>query len=87
VANLADILHARVLFFLGAVAGALANAAVLVVSDGDTGDRVGFLTGMLLACVYPPGMKIAAGWFRDQRGLALGSLIGALTLGKAFPHC
>ena len=31
-------------------------------------------------------MKIAAGWFRDGRGLALGLLIGALTLGKAFPH-
>jgi predicted MFS family arabinose efflux permease len=36
--------------------------------------------------VYPPAMKIAAGWFRDGRGLALGMLIGALTLGKAFPH-
>jgi MFS family permease len=31
-------------------------------------------------------MKIAAGWFRDSRGFALGLLIGALTLGKAFPH-
>jgi nitrate/nitrite transporter NarK len=36
--------------------------------------------------VYPPAMKIAAGWFRDGRGFALGLLIGALTLGKAFPH-
>ncbi len=45
-----------------------------------------FLTGASLALVYPPGMKIAAGWFRDGRGLALGVLIGALTLGKAFPH-
>ena len=31
-------------------------------------------------------MKLAAGWFRDRRGFALGVLIGALTLGKAFPH-
>jgi predicted MFS family arabinose efflux permease len=31
-------------------------------------------------------MKIAAGWFRSERGFALGILIGALTLGKAFPH-
>ena len=45
-----------------------------------------FLTGASLALVYPPGMKIAAGWFRDGRGFALGLLIGALTLGKAFPH-
>jgi MFS family permease len=45
-----------------------------------------FVTGAALALVYPPGMKIAAGWFRDRRGFALGLLIGALTLGKAFPH-
>ena len=45
-----------------------------------------FLTGASLALVYPPAMKIAAGWFRDGRGFALGLLIGALTLGKAFPH-
>jgi MFS family permease len=31
-------------------------------------------------------MKIAASWFRERRGFALGILIGALTLGKAFPH-
>jgi len=39
-----------------------------------------------LALVYPPGMKIAAGWFKQRRGFALGLLIGALTLGKAVPH-
>ena len=44
------------------------------------------MTGASLALVYPPAMKIAAGWFRDGRGFALGLLIGALTLGKAFPH-
>jgi nitrate/nitrite transporter NarK len=44
------------------------------------------LTGAALACVYPPGMKIAAGWFVERRGFALGILIGALTLGKAVPH-
>ena len=31
-------------------------------------------------------MKVAASWFRTRRGLALGTLIGALTLGKAMPH-
>ena len=34
VANLADVLNARVLFFLGALAGAAANAAVLVATIG-----------------------------------------------------
>ena len=43
-------------------------------------------TGVALAAVYPPAMKMAASWFRAQRGLALGLLIGALTLGKAVPY-
>ena len=86
VANLADVLNARVLLFLGAVAGAASNAAVLWAPSGDAVIGLRFLTGVSLACVYPPGMKLAAGWFRDRRGLALGVLIGALTLGKAFPH-
>jgi MFS family permease len=31
-------------------------------------------------------MKLVAGWFRDKRGLAVGTLVGALTLGSALPH-
>src|SRR5687768_6634418 len=86
VANLADVLNARLLMFLGSALGALTNAAVLVAPGGATVIALRFLTGASLALVYPPGMKIAAGWFREGRGLALGMLIGALTLGKAFPH-
>ncbi|MFA5908850.1 MAG: MFS transporter [Vicinamibacterales bacterium] len=85
-ANLADILNARTLMFLGSLVGAAANAAVIVAPGPASVIALRFLTGVSLALVYPPGMKIAAGWFRDQRGLALGLLIGALTLGKAFPH-
>jgi MFS family permease len=86
VANLADVLNARVLMFMGSLIGALTNAAVLAAPDGASVIALRFLTGASLALVYPPGMKIIAGWFRDGRGLALGVLIGALTLGKAFPH-
>jgi len=44
------------------------------------------LTGAALAGVYPPGMKIVAGWYREGRGLAIGVLVGALTLGSALPQ-
>lgn len=84
--NLADVLNARVLMFVGSLVGALTNAAVLIAPGGSTVIALRFLTGASLALVYPPGMKIAAGWFREGRGFALGMLIGALTLGKAFPH-
>ena len=86
VSNLADLLNARVLMFVGSLAGACANAAVLIAPTGLAVIALRFITGMSLALVYPPAMKIAAGWFRDGRGFALGLLIGALTLGKAFPH-
>jgi MFS family permease len=45
-----------------------------------------FLTGVTLAGVYPTGMKIMASWFVRGRGLAIGTLVGALTIGSAIPH-
>ncbi len=84
--NVADLLNARVLMFIGSLVGAGANAALLIAPNGTTAIALRFVTGASLALVYPPAMKIAAGWFRDGRGFALGLLIGALTLGKAFPH-
>ena len=84
--NIADTLNSRTLMFAGALIGGAANAAVLLAADGGTVIALRFVTGASLALVYPPAMKIAAGWFHDGRGLALGFLIGALTLGKAFPH-
>ncbi|HEY4130204.1 MAG TPA: MFS transporter, partial [Gemmatimonadaceae bacterium] len=45
-----------------------------------------FLTGCALAGVYPPAMKMASTWFRSRRGLAIGTVVGALTVGKATPY-
>jgi len=45
-----------------------------------------FWTGVMLAGVYPTGMKLMATWFKERRGLAIGVLVGALTLGSASPH-
>jgi MFS family permease len=77
VSNVADVLNARVLMFAGSIAGALTNAAVLMAPGGGSVIALRFLTGASLALVYPPGMKIAAAWFREGRGLALGILLGA----------
>lgn len=84
--NLADVFNARRLFAAGCAAGAAANAAIAHASDPSAIIALRFTTGAALACVYPPGMKIAAGWFLDRRGTALGVVVGALTLGSAFPH-
>jgi MFS family permease len=85
--NLPDVFSVRYLFALSAFAGALSNAAFgAYAHDAQTGIVLRFLTGMFLAGVYPPGMKIMATWFQRSRGMALGVLVGALTLGKASPY-
>lgn len=84
--NLADVVPARRLFALSAIAGATTNALVLTV-DGLAGALVWrFLTGVCLAGVYPPAMKMIVTWFRARRGLAVGTIVGALTVGKATPY-
>jgi MFS family permease len=85
--NLPDVLSVRYLFSVAALAGALTNAAFgAYAHNAQTGIALRFLTGMFLAGVYPPGMKIMATWFQRSRGMALGVLVGALTLGKASPY-
>jgi len=84
--NLADVFNARRLFAFGCAVGAVANASVIWTTDPFVIFALRFVTGVALACVYPPGMKIAAGWFKERRGTALGVLVGALSLGSAFPH-
>jgi MFS family permease len=65
----------------------LLNAAITHASVGVTGMLgLRFLTGVALAGVYPPGMKLIATWCREDRGLGIGLLVGALTLGSALPH-
>jgi len=84
--NLPDVLNARWLFALGCATGAAANAAVVRAGDPTEMIVLRFITGVALAWIYPPGMKIAASWFTRQRGAALGIVVGALTVGSAFPH-
>ncbi|MBI4475582.1 MAG: MFS transporter [Acidobacteria bacterium] len=84
--NLPDVLRVRRLFAAGCITGAAANAAIVLATSFEQVMLLRFLTGVALAAIYPPGMKIAAGWFTRQRGAALGILIGALTIGTAFPH-
>ena len=85
--NLPDIIRVRYLFAQCALLGAIANALLAWLVSGVAAAIVlRFLTGVFLAGVYPPGMKIIATWFKTGRGFALGVLIGALTLGKASPY-
>ncbi len=86
VLNLADIVRSRVYFAGAAVLAALANAATVLAPGFGEAVSLRFATGFLLAGVYPPAMKMAATWFRSARGLAIGTIVGALTVGKAVPY-
>ena len=84
--NLADLVRPRRLMLLGALCAALVNAALVLWTGRASALPVRFLTGGSLAFVYPPGLKAMATWFRRGRGVALGTLVGGLTLGSAMPH-
>jgi MFS family permease len=84
--NLADVLPSRWYFAGAAVIGGLANAGLVASGGFATALALRFITGFALAGVYPPAMKMASTWFRARRGLAIGTVVGALTVGKATPY-
>lgn len=86
VLNLADLAPARWLFPASSLLAAAANGSLVLVNGFESAVVCRFLTGFFLTGVYPPGMKMVATWFRSRRGLAIGGLVGALTLGKATPY-
>jgi MFS family permease len=86
VLNLADVVPARPYFAVSALLGALVNGMLVVAPGYEAALVLRFLTGFFLAGVYPPAMKMIATWFQSSRGLAIGTIVGALTLGKATPY-
>src|ERR1700757_5117430 len=85
--NIPDVFSPIKVLVVSALLAAAANAAfAFCAADPLTAILLRGATGFFLAGVYPVGMKIIAGWFQRGRGLALGIMIGALTLGSAVPH-
>jgi MFS family permease len=84
--NLADVIPSRRYFAGAALLAAGANAALVAAPGYAAALGLRFLTGLFLAGVYPPAMKMIATWFRSARGFAIGTVVGALTIGKAMPY-
>jgi len=85
--NLPDIWSPRALMLTSMVVAALANGALALFVDS-LGPALFLrgITGLSMAGAYPPAMKLMATWFKERRGLAIGVLIGALTIGSGSPH-
>ncbi len=85
--NLADRIQPQYLLAASALLGAAFNAGIALFAEtAGTTMVLRFLTGCCLAGVYPPGMKLMATWTTKDRGLGIGLLVGALTIGSASPH-
>ena len=85
--GLADAFPASRIFAVSALLGAAANAGFALLSRGLVDAVVlRFATGLALAGIYPLGMKLVVTWAPTRSGVALGWLVGALTLGTASPH-
>ena len=85
--NLGDRISNRFFFAASAFGAAIFNAAIAILHPTvNVALFFRFLTGMMLAGVYPPAMKLIATWCKEDRGRGIGILVGALTLGKSLPH-
>ena len=85
--NLPDRLALRKLIGACTLGGAALTAAIPILDAGAAGAiLLRFAVGVTLAGVYPPGMKLVATWCKEDRGLGIGILVGALTVGSALPH-
>ncbi|MGH7663041.1 MAG: MFS transporter [Gemmatimonadaceae bacterium] len=84
--NTTDVFPSRWYFAAAATLAALANAAMLAAGSFAAALVLRFATGVFLSGVYPPAMKMIATWFQARRGFAIGTIVGALTVGKATPY-
>ena len=86
ITNIADRFLPTHVFLVSALSGAAFNALIPVLAKGLAGMTIlRCLTGVSLAGIYPIGMKVAADWYKQGLGRALGLLVGALVFGTAFP--
>ena len=87
ISNLPDRISVRKLFTISALSAALFNLAIpLLNPTPEIAIFLRFMTGISLAGVYPPGMKLMATWCKEDLGFGIGILVGALTIGSALPH-
>ncbi|MEZ4655783.1 MAG: MFS transporter [Candidatus Eisenbacteria bacterium] len=90
--NVSDRISPRTLIAACALLGAGCTAAIPTWCQGGSDAQVAlalglrFATGVTMAGIYPPGMKLVATWCREDRGLGIGILVGAITVGTASPH-
>ena len=85
VLNLADRIQAHVLLGVSALIGAAVNGVIPLAQGPEITYVCRFITGMMMAGVYPPAMKLVVTWCERDRGFGIGLLVGAITVGTSSP--
>lgn len=85
--GISDRFDPRRVLAMAALMNAVATGGLLLLTPGSgAAIFLRVIAGIGFAGIYPVGMKIAVGWGLKDRGLLVGTLVGALTLGTAAPH-
>lgn len=75
ITGLADRFPPWILIATSAAGAARTNLCLLWADSAEGAMGLRFLTGMLMAGIYPPALKLVATWYLQGRGLALGLTI------------
>jgi len=81
IVSLSDVISSKKLMIYGSIGAAAANLGLLLVESAYLAIFFRLMTGVFLALVYPPSLKLISTWFRRRRGLALGALVGSIGVG------
>ena len=88
--SLADMMTAKYWIILGSFFGAFFNSMIIFVGNDNINISLciffRILTGASMAMIYPSSVKLISSWFKYKRGLAVGVVIGALTVGTSTPN-
>jgi MFS family permease len=81
-----DLLPPTRFIFLCSIGAAAANLLLLVTDTAAVVILARFATGLFIAGVYPPALKLVSTWYRHGRGAAIGLLVGAIAVSSGLPH-
>jgi len=85
--NISDRFSPVKVFFICSLLGALFNYSGIFLGEHKWLLLISrMFCGVTLAGIYPVGMKIAASWYPETIGKALGWLVGALVLATGLPY-
>lgn len=83
--NVSDIMKTEYFYSINGLLAAVTNFCAIFSPGFRLFLMFRFFTGFFIAGVYPTAMKLMSSWFKENRGFAIGILLGALAAGAGSP--